>query len=79
MWAAILTTALAPAVNWLLVFKLGYGLDGAAYSVVIISVLQALLLLVLVVRRDRALTGTRLQTWHGWWAHLFTDASHAYL
>ena len=66
MWAAILTTALAPAVKWLLVFKLGYGLDGAAYSVVIISVLQALLLLVLVVRRDRALTGTRLQTWHGW-------------
>lgn len=66
MWAAIFTTALAPAVNWLLVFKLHFGLDGAAYSTVFISVLQALVLLLLVIKRDRALSGGSLQTWHGW-------------
>lgn len=66
MWAAISTMTLAPAVNWLLVFKLGFGLDGAAFSMVIIWAIQSLLLLVLVILRDRKLMGTPAQTWHGW-------------
>lgn len=66
MWAAISAMTLAPAINWLLVFKLDFGLDGAAFSMVIIWALQALVLLLLVVVRDRGLTGTPAQTWHGW-------------
>lgn len=66
MWAAGGCILLAPAVNWLLVFKLDLGLDGAAVSTVMICAMQSLLLLLLVLRRDRKLAGTHLQTWHGW-------------
>ena len=66
MWAAISTMVLAPPVNWLLVFKLDFGLDGAAFSMVIIWATQSALLLVLVILRDRRLKGTPTQTWHGW-------------
>lgn len=66
LWASVASTALAPPINWLLIFRLGWGLDGAACSIVITHALQALLLLLMVARRDRRLSGTALQTWHGW-------------
>ena len=65
-YAAVGATALAPALNWLLVFRLGFGLDGAAATTVLIAALQAALLLAMVVARERRLSGSDLQTWHGW-------------
>ena len=62
--------AVAPLLNWLLVFKLGFGLDGAAAATVLCYTVETLLLLGVVFVRDRRLAGTELQTWHGWCAPL---------
>ena len=63
---AAATVAVAPLLNWLLVFKLGFGLDGAAAATVLSYAVETLLLLGVVIVRDRRLAGTEQQTWHGW-------------
>ena len=64
--AAAATAAVGPLVNWLLVFKLGFGLDGAAAATVLLYTVETLLLLGIVIVRDRRLAGTDQRTWHGW-------------
>ena len=64
--AAAATVAVAPLINWLLVFKLGFGLDGAATATVLLYTIETMLLLAIVFVRDRRLAGTEQQTWHGW-------------
>ena len=66
--AAAFTVAIAPLINWLLVFKLRLGLDGAASATVLLYTLETVLLVAVVVVRDRRLAGTEQQTWHGWCA-----------
>lgn len=44
---------LAPNLNRLMVFKLGFGLDGAAFSIVIICVLLVLVILRYRKQADR--------------------------
>ena len=70
MWpqtgAAAATVAIAPLANWLLVFKLGFGLEGAAAATVLLYAVETIMLLVIVYVRDRRLRGTDQQTWHGW-------------
>lgn len=46
-----LTFALCPLYNWLLIFKLGLGLDGAAYAYVAFCATQAVCLLAYAVHR----------------------------
>ena len=66
--AAAATVSMAPLINWLLVFKLGFGLEGAAAATVLLYAIETAMLLVIVFVRDRRLRGTDQQTWHGWCA-----------
>ena len=59
-------TALAPLVNWILVFGLGFGLHGSAAAYNIVSVLNCLGLLLVIFWKHRQLKGTGEETWHGW-------------
>ncbi|KAL4427911.1 hypothetical protein ABPG75_002000 [Micractinium tetrahymenae] len=66
--ATVVTTValcLAPLYNWLLIFRAGLGLHGAAYAMVALQATLALLLAAVCVGRDRLLSGTPLATWHG--------------
>jgi len=72
--AAAATAAIGPLVNWLLVFKFGFGLDGAAAATVLLYAVETLLLLGIVIARDKRLAGTEQQTWHGWCVSL--SANH---
>jgi MATE family multidrug resistance protein len=62
--------ALAPIYNYLLIFKLGFGLDGAAYAMVLAHASMLLMLSAYLVWRERQRLGTPEQTWHGWWVAL---------
>ncbi len=64
--AAAATIAIAPLVKWLLVFRLGFGLEGAAAVTVLLYAAETALLLVIVFVQDRRLRGADQQTWHGW-------------
>ena len=62
--------ALAPIYNYLLIFKLGFGLDGAAYAMVLAHASMLLMLSAYLVWRERQRLGTPEQSWHGWWVAL---------
>ena len=65
--AACVALALAPLYNWLLIFRAGLGLSGAALAMDAAQLTQLLALGVATCWRDRALRGAPEQTWHGWW------------
>ncbi|PSC70154.1 MATE efflux family [Micractinium conductrix] len=56
---------LSPLYNWILIFKLGCGVYGAAYALDLTQATLALLLGAYCVARDRLLAGSPLATWHG--------------
>jgi hypothetical protein len=58
--------ALAPLFNWLLIFKLRLGIDGAVAAMVCSNATMLLLLVAYVVWLERRRIGTPEQTWHGW-------------
>jgi len=62
----IITAAFCPLFNWLLIYKLELGLDGAAAAFFCSNLLYALLLVGCVAWRDRQLIGNPRQTWPGW-------------
>lgn len=58
--------ALSPLFNWLLIFKLGLGIDGAVAAMVANNATMLLLLVAYLVWHERRRIGTAEQTWHGW-------------
>lgn len=66
MVITVLTTCIAPGACWLLIFKWGMGLQGAAWALNFLQAMQALLLVVYTVVRDVHLRGSLMQTFHGW-------------
>ena len=58
--------ALAPLFAWLLIFRAGLGLDGAALAVDATQLTMAALLGTFIAVRDASLRGTPTATWHGW-------------
>jgi MATE family multidrug resistance protein len=61
-----LALALAPLFNWLFIFRLGGGLDGAVAALVACNASMLGLLAAYVVWHERRRRGTPEQTWHGW-------------
>lgn len=61
-----LTLGLAPLFNWLLIFKLGGGIDGAVMAMVACNAVMLALLTAFVAWHERQRLGTPKQTWHGW-------------
>lgn len=61
-----ITLALAPLLNWLLIFKLRLGLDGAVWAMNACQGISLALLSVYTERRHAAAAGSDRQTWHGW-------------
>lgn len=57
---------LAPLIYWLLMFRAGLGLRGAAISMSAVQLLLLAVLAVLVQRHHAALRGSPRQVWHGW-------------
>mgnify|MGYP001810521155 CR=1 FL=1 len=58
--------AAAPPLNWLFIFKLHGGLDGAAFAMVATWALMLCMLGAFVAWHERRRAGTPMQTWHGW-------------
>ncbi|EFN53551.1 hypothetical protein CHLNCDRAFT_58521 [Chlorella variabilis] len=58
--------ALSPLYNWLLIVRLGLGLDGAALALLAVQLTSALLLGSYVVLRNAGLRGREDSPWHGW-------------
>ncbi|GAB4817791.1 hypothetical protein N2152v2_004837 [Parachlorella kessleri] len=63
---ACVAVALSPLYNWLLIFKLGWGLDGAVLAMVAADVTMLVFLALWTLWHHRALAGRPQQTWHGW-------------
>ncbi|KAL4855257.1 Protein DETOXIFICATION 1 [Chlorella vulgaris] len=61
----VISLCLAPLYNWLLIYKLGLGLNGAAYAMDAMQATLALLLAAYCVARDVLLSGSPVSTWHG--------------
>lgn len=58
--------ALSPLYSWLLVFKLGLGLRGAALGIAAVQGTALTVMLLYLFYREAHLRGTPKQTWHGW-------------
>ncbi|EFN52900.1 hypothetical protein CHLNCDRAFT_54230 [Chlorella variabilis] len=67
----ILALLVAPFFNWLFVFRLGLGFDGAAYAVDAVQAFMAACLGGFIVMRDYRRAGTPTATWCGWSADAF--------
>jgi Na+-driven multidrug efflux pump len=66
--AACAATALSPLYNWLLIFRLRWGLDGAVLALTAAELTMLVILAAWTLQNDRALASTPQQTWHGWCA-----------
>ncbi len=61
-----ITTLLSPLINWLLIFRLGHGVEGAAHAMVACTALNAVLLTGYQYYRDAiVLAGSSAATWGG--------------
>lgn len=69
-------TALCPLFYWLLVNRLGLGLDGAALANSAVQITLMSLNLGYVAWRERQLRGKAEQTWHGWWVAIFSYVTY---
>ena len=56
-----------PLFNWLLIFKLRLGLDGAVAALVATWLYMLAMLAAFLIWHERRRHGTPQQTWHGWW------------
>lgn len=56
-----------PLFNWLLIFKLRMGLDGAVAALVATWLYMLAMLAGFLIWHERRRHGTPQQTWHGWW------------
>ena len=63
---AVLGVFLAPLLNWLLIFRLGLGLDGAVWAMNICQLAMLAGLATYTAWHHRRLAGSEKQTWHGW-------------
>ncbi|KAI3433740.1 hypothetical protein D9Q98_003547 [Chlorella vulgaris] len=73
-----LTLGLAPLFNWLLIFKLGGGIDGAVMAMVACNAVMLALLTAFVAWHERQRLGTPKQTWHGWSRESFKGLGRYY-
>jgi hypothetical protein len=73
----VISLCMAPLYNWLLIYKAGLGLYGAAYAMDAMQATLAILLGAYCVARDRLLAGSPQATWSGlsakawsgWWQY----------
>jgi MATE family multidrug resistance protein len=66
MLATIVTTVTAPAYYYLLMYRFGLGLDGAAWALNLCQMQQSMALVAYTAYRDLGLRGSPQQTFHGW-------------
>lgn len=71
-------TLLAPPINWVLVFGLGWGLRGSAAAYNIVEILNCVGLLCVICWKHRQLDGTGAETWHGWYSSSPTTHTHTH-
>eukprot|EP00798_Chlamydomonas_sp_ICE-L_P029169 gene29169-32391_t len=57
-WCTFIAALTCPIYNWLLIFKWGYGLDGAAYAFFLSMTTYTLALLVYVIAREMCMAGS---------------------
>eukprot|EP00887_Chlorella_sp_A99_P005323 scaffold1.g5323.t1 len=57
---------LSPLLNWVLIFKLGLGVDGAVLAMDACQLAMLVGLAGYATWRARRLAGSEVQTWHGW-------------
>lgn len=66
------TIVLSPLFNWLLIYQSGLGLDGAAIANVLVTMVEAVMLLGFMVHREQRSARSSESTWHGWSLQAFT-------